>query len=276
MPGHHLTPRTSVNSHRGSSVTTLTLGLSVIQEAALARFLALGLPRGASVLDAPCGDGSLAAALGGAGYNIHGADVDPSAAARLGDAFRSVNLDGPLPWPDGTFDAVVSTEGIEHLENRFTFLRELGRVLKPSGVLILTTPNIVSLRSRVRFFFSGFYHRDSRPLREGARHPLHHIALATPADLRYALHTTGFLLTGVGHTHVKPVSYLYGWLAPWTWLYTAIAFRKEKDAVQREANREIRAVLGSRSVLFGENLLLTATKVPGSGVPGSTALVPWF
>ena len=255
--------------------------LSVIQRAALARFDAVGLPRGASVLDAPCGDGSLALALSDAGYDTSGADVDPSAAARLGDAFRVVNLDGPLPWPDRTFDAVVSTEGIEHLENRFAFLRELGRVLKPGGLLILTTPNILSLRSRVRFFGSGFYHRDSRPLREAARHPLHHIALATLADLRYALHTTGFRLTGVGHTHIKPVSYLYGWLAPWTWAYTAIAFRKEKEAAQRDANREVRAALSSRSLMFGENLLLTATKVPGSGVlgsevPGSSVAVPWF
>ena len=42
------------------------------------------------------------------------------------------------------------------------------------------------------------------------------------------------------------------------WLYTAIAFRKEKDDVQRRANREIRSALFSKSVLFGENLLLMA------------------
>jgi SAM-dependent methyltransferase len=250
-------------------VSPSTLALSVIQQAALARLLALRLPPGARVLDAPCGDGSLSAALRAARYDPSGADVDPSAAGVLGDAFRLVNLDGPLPWPDQTFDAVVSTEGIEHLENRFAFLRELARVLKPGGLLILTTPNIVSLRSRIRFAGSGFYHRDSRPLREDARHPLHHIALATLADLRYALHTTGFRVTGVGHTHIKPISYVYAWLAPWTWAYTAIAFRKEKDAAQREANREVRAALNSRSLLFGENLLLTATRIPGSSVPGS-------
>src|SRR5205807_2973636 len=38
-------------------------------------------------------------------------------------------------------------------------------------------------------------------------------------DLRYALHTSGFRLTGVSHTHIKPVSYLYWWLVPWMWLY---------------------------------------------------------
>jgi hypothetical protein len=112
----------------------------------------------------------------------------------------------------------------------------------------------------VRFFGSGFYHRDSRPLRETARNPFHHIALSTLADLRYALHTSGFRLTTVSHTHIKPVSYLYGWLVPWMWLYTVIAFRKEKDAEQRRANREVRSALFSKSVLFGENLLLTASR----------------
>ena len=41
---------------------------------------------------------------------------------------------------------------------------------------------------------------------------------------------------------------------------TRVAFRKEKDTAQRRANREIRSALFSRSVLFGENLLLTANR----------------
>ena len=164
----------------------------------------------------------------------------------------------------------LSVEGIEHLENRFAYLRELRRVLKPQGTLILTTPNIMGLRSRVRFFGSGFYHRDSRPLREAERNPFHHIALSTFADVRYALHTSGFRLTAVSHTHIKPVSFLYAWMAPWMWLYTSIAFRKETNAAQRRTNREVRSALFSKSVLFGENLLLIA-KVHGSQfkVPGS-------
>jgi SAM-dependent methyltransferase len=238
--------------------------LSIIQRAALRAVGALELPTGATLLDAPCGDGSLVAALVGAGYDAHGADIDEAAQSLVGPRFRRVDLNQPLPWSDDTFDVVLSIEGIEHLENRYAYLRELHRVLKAGGTLVLTTPNIVSLRSRLRFFGSGFFHGDTRPLREAERHPLHHIALGTFADLRYALHTSGFRLTGVGHTHIKAISYAYAWLAPWIWLYTAIAFRKEKDARQRRANREIRSALLSRSVLFGENLLLTARKGPSA------------
>ncbi len=232
--------------------------LSVIQKAVLERLPGLGLPPGARVLDAPSGEGALAAALSAAGFEVHAADLEPPAGRAPGVRQALADLNRPLPWPDAFFDAVFSIEGIEHLENRFAFLREVQRVLRPGGVLVLTTPNIVSLRSRVRFFASGFYHRDSRPLNESRAHPLHHINLATFPELRYALHTSGFSLEYAGATHIKPVSRLYAILAPWMYLYTLAAFRKEKDPGQRVRNRTIRRTLFSRALLFGENLLLVA------------------
>ena len=234
--------------------------LSVIQQAVERRVRALGLGTGARVLDAPCGTGDLAAALRERGYDAWGADIDGAAASRLGASFRQTDLTGPLPWPDGSFDLVLSVEGIEHLENPFAHLREAHRVLGAGGLLLLTTPNIGSARSRVRFFGSSFFHHDPRPLRESARHPLHHVALMTFAELRYALHTTGFQLIEAGHTHIKPASYLYLWMAPLAWIYTRIAFRKEREPAQRAANIAIRRALVSRSLLLGENLLLLARK----------------
>jgi cyclopropane fatty-acyl-phospholipid synthase-like methyltransferase len=221
----------------------------------------LGLGPGTRILDAPCGEGAVAAALASEGLEAWAADLDPQARALLGERFRPADLNGPLPWPDASFDVVASIEGIEHLENAFSFLREVHRVLRPGGLFVLTTPNTVSLRSRVRFFGSGFYHRDRLPLHESGRHPLHHIALRTFPELRYALHTSGFRLEEVGHTHVKAVSYLYSLLVPGMWLYTRIAFRREKDAAQRDHNRRILADLFSPSVLWGENLRLLARRV---------------
>jgi cyclopropane fatty-acyl-phospholipid synthase-like methyltransferase len=235
--------------------------LTVIQRAVLERAVALGLPAGARILDAPCGSGALAVALAERGFAAVGADLDTEGAALLGPAFSQVNLNESLPWKEQTFDAVFSTEGIEHLENHFSFLRETCRILKPGGILLLTTPNITALRSRVRFFGSGFFGRDSRPLNEAARHPLHHIGLATFPELRYELHISGFRLVEVRHTHIKPISYFYAFYAPWMWLYTRLAFRKEKDPVQRKRNKEILSTLLSPSVLFGECLLLVAKKV---------------
>jgi len=235
--------------------------LTLIQQAVLERLPSLELPAQAKILDAPCGGpAALTLALIERGYQAVGADLDGEAERALSEAFAKVNLDAPLPWPNQNFDAVISTEGIEHLESHFSFLREVWRVLKPGGLLILTTPNTVALRSRVRFFGSGFFGRDSRPLNEAARHPLHHIGLATFPELRYELHVSGFQLIRVHHTHIKPISYLYAIYAPWMWLYTLAAFRKEKDPAQRARNKEILATLLSPSVLFGECLMLIARK----------------
>jgi cyclopropane fatty-acyl-phospholipid synthase-like methyltransferase len=235
--------------------------MTVIQRAVLARTASLGLPPGAKILDAPCGGAAaLTLALREQGFAAIGADLDTEAKSKLGEGFVEVNLDGALPWAEGTFDAVFSTEGIEHLENHYSFLREVNRILKPGGILVLTTPNITALRSRVRFLGSGFFGRDGRPLNESARHPLHHIGLATFPELRYELRMCGFRIMDVRHTHIKPVSYFYAIYAPWMWIYTKLAFRKEKDAAQRESNKEILATLSSASLLFGECLLLVAKK----------------
>ena len=62
-----------------------------------------------------------------------------------------------LPYQDNAFDLVTCTEVIEHIEHYREALREMHRVLKPSGVLVVTTPNILNIKSRLRFLFFGFY-----------------------------------------------------------------------------------------------------------------------
>jgi 2-polyprenyl-3-methyl-5-hydroxy-6-metoxy-1,4-benzoquinol methylase len=243
-----------------ASVTGARPALSVIERAVVDRLPHLQISRGARVLDAPCGNGALTLALRDAGYDAWGTDVVPVACERLGAKFLVADLGAGIPCAPESMDLVLSIEGIEHVENPYAFLRDVHRVLRPGGLLILTTPNIVSLRSRTRFLGSGFYNQDPRPLNEAVRHPLHHISLRTFPELRYALHTAHLTLVDVGHTHIKPVSLLYSIFVPAAAIYTTMAFRKEKDASQRSRNREIRRALLSKSVLFGENLLLVARR----------------
>ena len=65
---------------------------------------------------------------------------------------RKLNIERQrLPFDNKSFDTVFLTEVIEHLFNPYLVIREVGRVLKENGVLILSTPNFVSLRKRIHF-----------------------------------------------------------------------------------------------------------------------------
>ena len=66
-----------------------------------------------------------------------------------GDArFIQIDLDaGRVPLPDASAEWVVAVETIEHLENPRAFLRELVRLVKPGGTVLVSTPNQLSLLS---------------------------------------------------------------------------------------------------------------------------------
>lgn len=67
------------------------------------------------------------------------------------------DLNFPLPIADASFDFIVSTEVIEHLENPRAVFREFYRLLKPGGKVLLTTPNQESIRSLVALVFGGHF-----------------------------------------------------------------------------------------------------------------------
>ena len=101
------------------------------------------LPPTGEALDLGAGDGRLSAELRADRLTI--ADVSSVAlgrARRRLPAARAVELspDGPLPLPDGSFDLVLSAETIEHVRDVQRFLSEARRVLRPGGILALTTP----------------------------------------------------------------------------------------------------------------------------------------
>lgn len=81
--------------------------------------------------------------------NLEGVDVDPNGQKTAKGRLKRLGLRTPLnlyngkrlPYADGSFDGITSTEVFEHVENREDFTKELYRVLKPGGKLIITAPN---------------------------------------------------------------------------------------------------------------------------------------
>ena len=99
-----------------------------------------------------------------------------------------VNLNGgTLPYADGSFDLVTCTEVLEHVENFRATLREAWRVLKPGGVLVISTPNILNFKSRLRFLVFGFWSLFG-PLNAGQRRGHECGGHITPISLYYLLH----------------------------------------------------------------------------------------
>lgn len=101
-----------------------------------------------------------------------------------------------LPYQDDLFDLVTCSEVIEHLENYRQVVREIYRVLKPGGICILTTPNILNMNSRLRFFNSGFYNLfGPLPLKNDKLYSTSgHISPISYFYLAHALIDTGFSL----------------------------------------------------------------------------------
>lgn len=159
------------------------------------------MPSG-KLLDAPAGEGALSQRLRET-HDVVPVDIDEKFFKLTGLPFKKVDLNQPLPFDDGYFNYVVSVEGIEHLENPFLCIREFARVLKTGGSLIITTPNIMSVKSRTRFFFYS-YHDFFRFIKPGEdfRHNLpeyehEHINPMTFMELRHAMKKAGLIIVEI-------------------------------------------------------------------------------
>ena len=213
-----------------------------------------------TVLDIPCGEGAFLERLHAMGLDGHGADI-VNRLARGGTRFTAADMNASLPFGDGAFDALVCIDGIEHLERPFDFVRECRRVVRPGGVLIVSTPNIGALRSRWRWLLTGFHNKGKVPLNERDPNPWHHVNLLSFPELRYLLHRHDFRITAVTANRIKGVSWIYLPLWPLSALVTAVALRRwEKDPGQRRRNAEIWRQMLAPAVAFGETMIVKAVR----------------
>ena len=130
---------------------------------------------GMDVLDAGCGEGYGSAMLAQRASSVVGVDLERDVIEHAAERYPAVRFQtgdlATLGFDDGSFDAVITFQVIEHLQSPRGFVTECARVLRPGGLLVLSTPN--------RLTFSP----------TGVRNPFHTVEFA-PAELRAVLEDT--------------------------------------------------------------------------------------
>lgn len=114
-------------------------------------------PPRASVIDLAAGAGAFSARLADAGFDVSANDIDtkpwqPTHIPRL-----SLDLDEPLEshLPASGYQTVVAMEVIEHLQNPSKLLADCKRLVAPGGIILLSTPNVLDLDSRLIYLRRG-------------------------------------------------------------------------------------------------------------------------
>lgn len=240
---------------------------------------------GQRILDVSCGAGHSTAGLTGLGAQVTCTNYSeerppqiPSEAHFVG----GVDLNQRWPFDDESFDGVHIQEVIEHLQNTTHVVAEIARVLRKGGTVVLSTPNILNLSSRLAFFFTGFY--------EGRRHPIGYskgigdagnVYMTNVSQLHYLMAHHGLSVRALGRYRVKLQTYLLVPMIPVIALCTYLTTRRprkswmmdrdeRRDAPdelltelvgkQRSVARRVRRLMLSPQCLLSRNLLVRAEK----------------
>jgi SAM-dependent methyltransferase len=230
----------------------------------------------ARVADVGAGNGYFSQALGETlrsrgldpGEHIAACDVLPEEFRYAPVRCAAIDPDGRLPFADASFDAVVSIEVVEHVENQFAFLRELSRLAKPGAPVLVTTPNTLNANSRLRTLLQGFPLLFD-PLSLGGsdvRHLSGHIHPISPYFLAVAARRAGLVDPRFHPDRTKTSgAILTTLLAPALWL----AGRAQRRRLQRkwpgvyEENAALLRSIGGWGMLTCRTAVLRAVKPLG-------------
>ena len=170
------------------------------------------------VLDAGAGHGAFTKKLFDEGYEMGACDIFPEYYYYDKVPVKQADITKEIPFDDSSFDAIISLEVMEHIQDHSTFFAEAERVLRKDGKLFVSTPNILSLKSRIRFLFSGFFYSFT-PLDHDRHDGLQHVSSLTLDQYNRLALIAGFEQADYFFDKEQTTSKLWLWLCPFLWLY---------------------------------------------------------
>lgn len=217
--------------------------------------------RPGKLLDIPYGTGRFSRHLEEFGFDVYRADINPGVVKVSNKKFVKADLNGRIDFDNDAFDYCLCIEGIEHTFNPNNVIQELSRVLKPGGILYLSTPNVCRLKNRVHYFFTGISDIiEPAPLPVEVPHNfgLHVMSVPLP-QLDYFLRKHGLQILQIyaAKYHSKIISKL---LRPLIKVKMRRAYRRCRDENAKIVTGRLEKLMLSDEILSGEGLVIKAEK----------------
>jgi SAM-dependent methyltransferase len=189
------------------------------------------------------------------------------------------NISEGLPLESGKYDAVICQEGIEHFSDQISAFKEINRVLKKNGTLLITTPNYSNLRSKLSYLL-GESERFNSMLAPNELDDIWmsqqeisseiyygHLFLIGIQKLRTYGKLVGFSIKQVHFTKAKstsvllmPVFYPFIYLSNRLALRKNLKKRKPADPAIRKVYKEIFKLSVNPKILVGSHLMVEFIK----------------
>lgn len=233
---------------------------------------------GRIVIDLPAGHGNMSAILRKLGARVEAYDLFPEFFEIPDMVCQKADLTKKTSIPDGHADLVLCQEGIEHISDQLATLKELSRILKHKGRLIVTTPNISHLRAKLSNFLVESEHFRRMPANEADQiltaswdsnvHLFGHVFLIGAQRLRTLARLAGLRLVKTHPVRISNFSLLLGISFPLLVLVNILLYfdikrktSKEEWALRKGTFREVIRLNLNFYVLFGKSLIFEFEKI---------------
>ena len=225
-----------------------------------------------SILDLSCGEGEVLSQLAAEGCQVRGTHfrsddyiIVDRGKLEIFPITTGVDLGKPLPFQESSFDVILMTEVLEHLDSHFLVLSEVSRVLRSGGFFVFSTPNLQRLHSRLQFFLTAKHKLIRRRVgwdQSSADRYAFHIGCVDFPLIHAALGWEGLEICRLGLTQLKLKSLLLSPLWPLVWLSCRLTVDKDarRNPILKQTEQALNHWLSHPAMLFSEQLLVVAQR----------------